>query len=92
MNTGRIWLKGETFEGSAQDVAELAAQGFLEGAPSQARKPEPKAVEPTPEPEAPEAPDYGAMTVNELLALCAKRGVKVSSKAKKDVIIAALEG
>ena len=39
-----------------------------------------------------EAPDYSAMRVAELRALCADRGIEVPSKATKATIIELLEG
>ena len=50
-----------------------------------------EAIESRPEPEV-EAPDYSAMKVAELKALCAERGLDVPSKATKAQLIEILEG
>ena len=77
--TGRIYLKGEVFEGSEETVAELAADGFLD-APGAAKKP-PK-----------EEPDYATMTVRELVAMCGERGIETQPRMRKSDLVAALRG
>ena len=71
LNTGRIWLIGEMFEGDEATVGELASMGFLDY-------------------ETGRKADYGAMTVRELAAYCAEKGIALKGKPKKAEMIAAI--
>ena len=58
---GRLYQKGQLFEGTPENVASLIERGYLEGAkaakkPAPAKEPEP-APEPAPEPEPEAAPE-----------------------------------
>lgn len=76
-NTGKVWFDGDTFKGSAGAAAQLAEMGFLDF-----------------DGHAPEAEgtDYATLTVAELRAICAERGVEAPPKAKKAELIAAIRG
>lgn len=78
-DTGRIWLKGETFVGDDDAAVELARKGFVEVQGVEARK------------EAPPREDLASLTVKELLAICAERGIETPPKAKKADIVSAIE-
>lgn len=78
-NTGVTWYAGQVFHGDACDARQLADLGYL-------KLPGTQAVA------APEGPAYAAMTVSELRALCADRGIDVPSRARKADLVALLEG
>lgn len=77
IETGRIWLKGELFEGDESSAASLMSQGFLEGgerAGANAAR-----------------PPYESLTVRELQAICEEKGIEVPKYARKSALIAAIE-
>lgn len=83
-NTGKTWLAGDVFSGDGATVAELARRGFLAQA-------EPGAVVVVSADGFESEPDFDALTVKELAALCADRGIDVPAKARKAEFVAALQ-
>ena len=73
------YAPGDEYAGDPARVSELAALGLVE-APGGAR----------PEAGAGEAGDYRDMTVSQLRALCAERGVEVPRKATKAQLVGIL--
>ena len=81
-NTGLIWFDGDTFRGSAADAEQLAGRGYLEltgATPAGSRR------------RGADVPALAAMTVRELAAMCAERGIDVPAKARKADLVALLE-
>lgn len=73
-NTGIVWFEGDVFKGRHDDAAQLAEMGFLDFdgcAPSEAGA----------------DADWAAMTVAELSAACAERGIEVPKKARKAELV-----
>lgn len=75
-NTGIVWFEGDLFKGTDDAAAQLAEMGYLDFG----GKPRP------PEPE------LATLTVSELRALCAERGVDAPPRARKADLVAALNG
>lgn len=76
-NTGLVWFEGDVFKGSDEAAAQLAEMGFLD---FDGRAPK-----------TPEKPELATLTVKELAAICAERGIEMPSKPKKADLIAAIE-
>lgn len=83
-NTGKTWLAGDVFSGDESTVAELARRGFLAAS-------EPNVTVAISAEGFESEPDFGALTVKELSALCADRGIDVPAKARKAELVAALQ-
>ena len=75
-NTGLIWFDGDTFRGTHDAAVQLAERGYLDF----------DGAEPQPE-----EPSLATLTVRELAAMCAERGIDVPARAKKADLIAAIE-
>lgn len=67
----------------------LIDEGFITEAPEPEPEPEPK-PEPEPEPEKPET-NLHRLRRDDLVKICEEKGIKVSKKATKEELIAAIE-
>lgn len=76
-NTGRIWFEGDVFKGAPEAASQLAEMGYLDLGG--------KATEAHAEPE------LSTLTVKELQAMCAERGIEAPRK-KADIIAALKAG
>lgn len=75
-NTGIVWFAGDTFKGSRDSAVQLAGMGYLDFDGHA--------------PEKPEDPELATLTVAELRALCADRGVEAPNRARKADLIEAV--
>lgn len=77
-DTGRLWRVGDTFRGEDAAARQLAERGYLDLGGGAVAAP------------ASDAADLASLTVSELRALCAERGIDVPKRARKAELVAAL--